>query len=314
MDHLNKQQWEYLEEKYISRTRKCVPDKFQEMCHMHLAFLLDLSGDKLEQLLVSGEQPQTKRKLGLSSAVNVFKKKEKAPTGLFGAPLTDESVCLMLPLIRFLKAEKHVCKEGLFRKPGHRLRMNALRDSLNVHGTATRLDPEVYSPYDVAGVLKEFLRELPEPLLTDKHMEAHRQIQEMGKHVSTEEAVQRFAKKKLSALQLLMLLVPTPARKMTLQVLWLLQRVADCPETRLTPTTLGTLFAPVFFLDRDLDAQEMCTAVSQAEPGLAFMIQHAHLLFKVISLMAHMGLGCGVKGPVQVNCRPWRRPDYWCHK
>ena len=42
---------------------------------MHLAFLLDLSGDKLEQLLAPGDDGQNKRKLALSNAVNVFKKK-----------------------------------------------------------------------------------------------------------------------------------------------------------------------------------------------------------------------------------------------
>ena len=103
----------------------------------------------------------------------------------------------------------------------------------------------------------------------------------MGKHASTLEELTRFAKKKLSALQLLMLLMPSPARKITLQVLCLLQQVSDCEETKMTPTTLGTIFAPIFFLNRKLDAQDMCTAVSKAEPSLAFMIEHAHLLFKV---------------------------------
>ncbi|GFO37875.1 rho GTPase-activating protein 19 [Plakobranchus ocellatus] len=158
--------------------------------------------------------------------------------------------------------------------------MNSLRDALNVHRTAARLDPEVYTAYDVAGVLKEFLRELPEPLLTDKHMEAHRQIQEMGKHACTEEDHKHYNKKKLSALQLLMLLMPSPARKMILQLLWLLQRVADCAETKMTPTTLGTIFAPIFFLSRKVDALDMCNAVSQVEPSLAFMIENAHVLFK----------------------------------
>ncbi|GFO37876.1 hypothetical protein PoB_006438100 [Plakobranchus ocellatus] len=76
MDNLSRRQWEYVEEKYISRTQKCVPDKFMEMCHMHLAFLLDLSGDKLELLLSSGEEVHNKRRLALGTAVNnVFKKK-----------------------------------------------------------------------------------------------------------------------------------------------------------------------------------------------------------------------------------------------
>ncbi|RUS78184.1 hypothetical protein EGW08_014043, partial [Elysia chlorotica] len=280
MDNLSRRQWEYVEEKYIARTQKCVPDKFLEMCHMHLAFLLDLSGDKLEQLLTTDNDSQNKKKLALGNAVNVFKKYKEKPSGLFGVPITEEGVSLMLPLIRFLKTEQNICKEGLFRKPGNRSRMNTLRETLIVQGTATRLDPEVYTPYDVAGVLKEFLRDLPEPLLTDKHMEAHRQIQEFGVNAKTEEALQRSGKKRLSALQLLMLLMPSASRKITLQMLWLLQRVSDCPETLMTPETLATIFAPIFFVDRKLEPQQMHDAVCKAEPALAFMIEHAHLLFK----------------------------------
>lgn len=30
---------------------------------------------------------------------------DKTPTGLFGSPLTDEGVCLMMPLLKFLKTD-----------------------------------------------------------------------------------------------------------------------------------------------------------------------------------------------------------------
>ncbi|CAL1530746.1 unnamed protein product, partial [Lymnaea stagnalis] len=172
-----------------------------------------------------------------------------------------------------------ICKEGLFRKPGNCVRMNTLRDLLIEHGPSLMIDAEVYTPYDVAGVLKEFLRELPEPLLTERHMEAHRQVLGLGRHASTPEEIARYRKKKLSALQLLMLLMPSPAQKMTLQVVRLLQRVADCPETKMTPTTLGTIFAPIFFLNRKVEASEVCSIVSLTEPAVAFMIEHAHDLF-----------------------------------
>ncbi|KAK7009647.1 rho GTPase-activating protein 19-like isoform X1 [Biomphalaria glabrata] len=280
MDVLTQRQLQYLEDKYVTRTMKCVPEKFLEMCHMHLAFLLDLSGDKLELLLSDYEHDSDKKKkLGLTN-VAVFKRKSDKNNGLFGSPLTDEGVCLMLPLIKFLKMESNVCKEGLFRKPGNCVRMNTLRELLISQGPSVMIDPQVYTPYDVAGVLKEFLRELPEPLLTDRHMEAHRQIIDLGKHARTPEDKERYNKKKLSALQLLMLLMPSPSQKMTLHLVRLLQRVADCVETKMTPATLGTIFAPIFFLNRKVGASEVCSIVSLTEPAVAFMIENAHELFQ----------------------------------
>lgn len=69
-----------------------------------------------------------------------------------------------------------VSKEGLFRKPGNRQRMRNLRESLIESGSGVTIDTNVYNAHDVCGILKEFLRELPEPLLSERHMEAHMQI------------------------------------------------------------------------------------------------------------------------------------------
>ncbi|BFY97457.1 hypothetical protein BsWGS_00497 [Bradybaena similaris] len=272
-------QLQALEEKYVIRTIRCVPEKFIEMCHMHLAFLLDLSGDKLEVLL-SDEDEHKKKKSGLASiGVTVFKKKEKPSAGFFGLPLTDAGVYLASTLINFLKLQENVCKEGIFRKPGNKCRMNALRELLISHGRHVSIDTTVYNAYDIAGVLKEFLRELPEPLLTERHMEAHRQVIDLGKHASTQEEISRYTQKKLSALQLLMLLLPSPVKKLTMQLLQLLSQIANCAETKMTPTTLGTIFAPIFFIDRSVEGTELCSQASHMAPAVCFMIENIDNLF-----------------------------------
>lgn len=69
-----------------------------------------------------------------------------------------------------------ICSEGLFRKSGNKNRINALRELLGTQPAAASIDSQLYTPYDVSCVLKEFLRELPEPLVTEQHMEAHRQV------------------------------------------------------------------------------------------------------------------------------------------
>ena len=82
----------------------------------------------------------------------------------------------MMPLVRFLKKGDNLKKEGLFRKAGNGRKMKMLKEQLVAQGEEIVIDEEMFGSHDVACVLKEFLRELPEPLLTYKHMEAHRQI------------------------------------------------------------------------------------------------------------------------------------------
>lgn len=65
--------------------------------------------------------------------------------------------------------------EGLFRVPGNSIRQQALRELLN-SGADVDLDTGDYHPHDAATLLKAFLGELPEPLLTHRHYHAHLKI------------------------------------------------------------------------------------------------------------------------------------------
>jgi len=65
--------------------------------------------------------------------------------------------------------------EGLFRKTGNVSRQRLLKEWIS-QGNEVKLNDATFSPHDVATVLKQLLSELPEPLLTNKHYEAHIQI------------------------------------------------------------------------------------------------------------------------------------------
>lgn len=65
--------------------------------------------------------------------------------------------------------------EGLFRVPGHSLRQAALREMLN-SGADIDLEAGGFHPNDAATLLKSYLGELPEPLLTHRHYHAHLKI------------------------------------------------------------------------------------------------------------------------------------------
>ena len=49
----------------------------------------------------------------------------------------------------------------------------------------------------------------------------------------------------------------------------------------MTAETLGTIFAPICCLDRKAAASDVCDLVSETEPTVAFMIEHATRLFEV---------------------------------
>lgn len=63
----------------------------------------------------------------------------------------------------------------MFRVPGNSVRQQILRDALN-NGTDVDLESGEFHSNDVATLLKMFLGELPEPLLTHKHFHAHLKI------------------------------------------------------------------------------------------------------------------------------------------
>lgn len=68
-------------------------------------------------------------------------------------------------------------EEGLFRKSGHIGRQRLLREKLDAgEDLCVELERDVYSAHDVASLLKIFLGELPEPLLSEKHYSAHLQV------------------------------------------------------------------------------------------------------------------------------------------
>lgn len=63
--------------------------------------------------------------------------------------------------------------------PGNSIRQQTLRELLN-SGADVDLESGDFHPNDVATLLKTFLGELPEPLLTHRHFHAHLKIAGMN--------------------------------------------------------------------------------------------------------------------------------------
>lgn len=70
---------------------------------------------------------------------------------------------------------KDIIQEGIFRRTGKLTRQQDLKITM-YQGIPLNLNDGRYSVHDCASVLKGFLAELPEPLLSDLHYPAHCQI------------------------------------------------------------------------------------------------------------------------------------------
>ncbi|KAM4829860.1 rho GTPase-activating protein 11A-like [Thomomys bottae] len=74
--------------------------------------------------------------------------------------------------------EAHMHTEGLFRKSGSVVRLKALKSKVD-HGDQSSLSSAL--PCDIAGLLKQFFRELPEPILPADLHEALFRAQQLGR-------------------------------------------------------------------------------------------------------------------------------------
>lgn len=260
--------------KLVEKLRREYPEQFYTLVKMHLSFILDLNTDESE---VSHEKNKFKPSKWVSVA---FSRKPKCPSKgvMEGAPLTQEGICQVYQLIEFLGKEQNIIQEGIFRRSGKMTRQNELKMIMN-QGVPLKLGEGNFSVHDCASVLKNFLAELPEPLLTDAHFPAYYQISDLCKEVA---AGRGNEKRLLRALQLLLLLLPIENRLLLRDLLQLLHKTA-CHEAKnkMSADNLATLFTPHLICPRKLtpealhdNSQKMCGVI-------AFMIKQEKSLFSI---------------------------------
>ncbi|XP_018411493.1 PREDICTED: rho GTPase-activating protein 11A-like [Nanorana parkeri] len=163
--------------------------------------------------------------------------------GLFGVPLQSlppsaggEVPQLVVDICQFLSY--HLSAEGLFRKSGSVNRIKTLKVQLESGETSL----SSAHPSDVAALLKQFFRELPQPLLTPELQDPLCQIQQT---LCEEE--------RGSATTLVTCLLP-PAHGETLRYFCtFLQNVASrCDENRMDSGNLAVVLAPSLFSSSNL--------------------------------------------------------------
>ncbi|KAJ8281298.1 hypothetical protein GJAV_G00065940 [Gymnothorax javanicus] len=185
-------------------------------------------------------------KHGFSWAVPKFMKRTKVrdyrDRSVFGVPLQVNLQRYGQPLppsiqeaMRYLR-NQGLDQVGLFRKSGVKSRIQALRQ-MNEAGPEGLVSYEGQSAYDVADMLKQYFRDLPEPLLTSKLTDTFLQIY---LYIPKDQ--------RLQAARAAILLLPDENRE-ALQTLlcFLCDVVANVAENQMTSTNLAVCLAPSIF-------------------------------------------------------------------
>ncbi|XP_062867394.1 rho GTPase-activating protein 7 isoform X2 [Trichomycterus rosablanca] len=211
---------------------------------------------------------------------------------VFGVPLLQSVQQSGKPLppsilraMQYLKIEG-LDQVGLFRKSGVKSRIQYLRDMVEADPDGFSFEGQ--SAFDVADMLKQYFRDLPEPVFTSKLCESFLHI------------YQYFPKdKQFEAVQAAIFLLPDENREALQCLLFFLREVvAYVDDNQMTPTNIAVCLAPSIFhlniLNRDTNSRSNQRKYSLGRPdqrdlsenlaatqGLAHMVAECTHLFQI---------------------------------
>ncbi|XP_029384334.1 rho GTPase-activating protein 19 [Echeneis naucrates] len=263
---------------FVEKLRHECPDVFLELVLSNITRLIDLPGAEFSQLLgEEGPKTPTGGNGGFFRSFNFLKRKEKGV--VFGSSLTESCIAQIYQLIEYLSKNLHV--EGLFRVPGNSVRQQTLKELLN-SGADVHLESGDFHPNDVATLLKTFLGELPEPLLTHRHFHAHLKIADMTLFDDQGNKTEIPNKERqIEALQLLFLLLPQANRSLLKLLLDLLYHTAKQQDkNKMSAFNLALMFAPHVLWPRHMTAGDLKDNLKKLNSTMAFLIKHSQKLFR----------------------------------
>ncbi|MEQ2164608.1 hypothetical protein GOODEAATRI_008396 [Goodea atripinnis] len=188
-------------------------------------------------------------------------------------------------LLSFLE-KKGLDSEGILRVPGSQSRIKLLQQNLEAKFYSGHFSWDEVSPNDAAALLKKFIRELPDPLLTAEYLNTFSAVRDITE-----------LRQKLHMLNLLVLLLPEPNRS-TLKVntsqplntlsalLEFLSKVVNREKkNRMNLWAVATIMAPNLFLHKAVPSRLTDgTEKGQAEKAadvMRLLIRYQDLLWTI---------------------------------
>ncbi|XP_068794359.1 rho GTPase-activating protein 18 isoform X1 [Struthio camelus] len=207
-------------------------------------------------------------------------------SGLFGVPLSvlleqdqkkvpgTKTPLIFQKLISQIE-EATLETEGLLRIPGVAARVKSLCQELEAKFYEGTFNWENVKQHDAASLLKLFIREMPQPLLTVEYLKAFQDVQNLPTR-----------NQQLQALNLLVLLLPEANRDTLKVLLEFLQRVIDHRDkNKMTLKNVAMVMAPNLFTFRGFGSKAIEQSQFVMAAGTAnvmhFMIQYQKLLWTI---------------------------------
>lgn len=266
-----------LDQEIADRLKHDHPEQFLTLVRMHLSFELDLNTDtendpaSLEKVKVKKWKGFHKKARGCASTKS--NSPETAKT-----VLTTQNIRVVRQLIDFLIQDKNISQEGIFRKTGSLQRQSELKNAL-IHGVPINLENGDFTAHDCASVLKNFLADLSEPLLTEHYYPAYCQVADF---CHSKDSIAFREERLLHVIQLLVLLLPKENNKLLECIIEMLYKTVQHEGTnKMSADNLATVFTPHLICPRKLSPEALHATTQQMFGIISFMIKTGPRLFHI---------------------------------
>lgn len=197
---------------------------------------------------------------------------------LFGIPLTN--LCIAEGGVKIpVKIEQLISKiemhglyaEGIYRKSGVNSKIKELKQKMSEMVLSTELDYESYNVHVLANVLKSFLREMPEPLLSFDRYDDFLRASELSETVD-----------RVSTLMSLIKKLPSSHHALLERLIFHLALVAQREQfNRMSASSLAIVFAPcVLRTNRQIPAQDSLNDIGRQTKCIETLITQKMLNVK----------------------------------
>lgn len=254
-------------EKNVFRLKNSMSSKFEEIMLQHLSRVTEVDASNFSEM---SDMKTPTAKTTLKRRTLSFYRKSNKKRDM--TKLTHDAVETLISLMDFIGRSNIITHEGLFRKTGNITRQKVVKKQI-IEGAP--IDYESISAHDCANVLKNFIGDLPEPLLTTRFRTVYDSL------ASNLTSSDRSRTNTLKALQLLMLMLPGDNYCLLRPLLTLLHRTAKVPENLMTADNLAIIFTPHFLCSKTMTGAELQTISKTCCKLVAFMVECGNSLFKV---------------------------------
>ena len=177
--------------------------------------------------------------------------------------------CFISSLIHLFFFAADIVIEGLFRKSGSRVRQNELVEHLAPGNLEIDLTKSSYSVHDVCCVLKRFISELPQPLLTNTLRDLFFESLQIKSSIH-----------QIDVIRILILLLPETNQTFIKDLFRMFDEIVKYSSKNLmTSGNLSTIFSPMFFFTSDTSAEKLKDSLYNITQCLKLMIDNSDKIF-----------------------------------